>query len=377
MRPVIIACLLAVAGCASLPVSRVAADQIIYSEQADFGIEIVSEGLENPWSLAFLPDGRMLVTERPGRLRIIDLSGQLSPPLSGLPPIATGGQGGLLDVVLDPDFLENSQIYVSYSAKEGGSYSTHVAKAVLTDFELTGVETIFKAGVDASGGRHFGSRLVFDNEGMLLITHGDRGMRQLAQNRQSRAGSVLRIATDGSIPRSNPFAGQTVTDPAIFTLGHRNPQGMAMHPRTGKIWLHEHGPKGGDEVNILQPGANYGWPVVSYGAEYATGQPVSTKTSLPGLADPIHIWVPSIAPSGMAFYTAGLFPQWQGDLFVGALAGQSLVRLELDGERVVGEEQLIYNELGRIRDVRQGPDGALYLLIDDAEAMLVRLVPAA
>lgn len=363
-------------GCAASPYPVLAQGTIVASEQADFLVQEVATGLENPWSLAFLPDGRMLVTERPGRLRLISSDGELSAPLTGLPEIADEGQGGLLDVILDPEFETNNRLYLSYSARTDDSFSTHVATALLRDSQLSEVEEIFKAAVDARGGRHFGSRLAFDQQGHLLITHGDRGDRHLAQDRQSHAGSVIRIATDGTVPADNPYAGQTSTLPTLYTLGHRNPQGMAIHPETGQIWTHEHGPRGGDEINILVPGANYGWPIVSQGAEYASGRPVSDTTSSPGLIDPIHVWIPSVAPSGMAFYTGSLFSDWQGDLFVGALADQSLVRLELDGSTISHEERLLSGDVGRIRDVRQGPDDALYLLIDDADGSLLRLMPA-
>lgn len=376
MRAVILVLSVGVLSACGIPAPKPAIAQTAFqSEQAKFRVEPVAEGLENPWSLAFLPDGRMLVTERPGRLRLVSVHGDLSDPIGGLPEITAERQGGLLDVVLDPDFQDNRRIYLSYSVRRGGTFSTDVARAVLDGENLREVVTIFHAGVAERGAKHFGSRLTFDRDGMLLITHGDRGNRSLGQERSSYAGSVIRITKDGDIPNDNPYAGQSTTKPGIFTLGHRNPQGMALHPQTGAIWTHEHGPRGGDEVNILQPGANYGWPMVSHGAEYASGLPVSEETSLPGLIDPVHLWIPSIAPSGMMFYQGEAFPQWKGDLFVGALAAQSLVRLELDGEQVISEERLLEGELGRIRDVRLGPDQAVYLLIDDADGGVFRLVP--
>lgn len=353
--------------------SASSSDQVWKSEQANFRVETVAKGLENPWSLAFLPDGRMLITERPGRLRLVDASGEYSEPLAGLPNVAASGQGGLLDVVLDPDFAGNRTIYLSYSASGPGSYSTNVASARLVNDRLSDVRVIFEAGIDASGGRHFGSRLAFDETGNLLITHGDRGDRDLAQKPGSYAGKVIRIDRYGRVPSDNPFADGTETLPTVFSLGHRNPQGLAIHPQTGDIWAHEHGPRGGDEVNILHAGANYGWPLASHGAEYISGRPVSDDRSLPGMVDPVHVWIPSIAPSGMAFYTGDVFEAWQGDLFVGALAGQSLVRLEIENSRVVGEERLLEGEYGRIRDVRQGPDGSIYLLIDDDDGSILRL----
>lgn len=354
----------------------VALDDVYDTELERFAVETVAEDLENPWSLAFLPDGRMLVTERPGRLRVIETDGEVGQPLAGLPDIVEIGQGGLLDVALDPKFEDNKQIYLSYSGRQDGVLSTHVARAELAEASIENVDVIFQAKIEGSGGRHFGSRLVFDAADSLLITHGDRGSRENGQNRQTHAGAILRVATDGSVPDDNPFVRRSDTLPEIYTLGHRNPQGMTVHPGTGAIWSHEHGPRGGDEVNIIDAGANYGWPVASHGSEYVSGRPVSDTVSRPGMADPVWVWIPSIAPSGMTFYSADQFPAWEGDLFVGALAGAALVRLDVDGETVLSEERMLEGDLGRIRDVRQGPDGLLYLLVDDAEGGVYRLVPA-
>ncbi len=348
----------------------------VASEQAEFSVERVTGGLEHPWGMAFLPDGRILVTERPGRLRLIEADGTLDPsPLEGVPTAFARGQGGLLDVALHPDFASNRLVYLSFSLLDGRRAVTAVARGVLDEDGLTGTEVIFVSNGQTSHTRHFGSRLAFDADGRLWVTHGDRGERDLAQDPGSHAGSVLRLTADGGVPEDNPFVGQADAMPEIYSIGHRNPQGVAIHPSTGAIWIHEHGPRGGDEVNILEAGANYGWPVVSQGREYASGRAVGTSEA-PGMRPAIHVWDPSIAPSGMAFYDGEAFPEWQGDLFLGALAYQLLARLELDGNTVVHEERLLEDELGRIRDVKVGPEGYLYLLTDQDDGGLFRLVPA-
>jgi glucose/arabinose dehydrogenase len=347
----------------------------VESEQAAFAVERMTGGLEHPWSMAFLPDGGMLVTERAGRLRLVDEAFNLVPePLTGVPTAFARGQGGLLDVVLHPDFAENRLVYLSYAYLGDGGAATAVARGRLGAGGLEDTEVIFESNALASGGRHFGSRLAFDDAGHLFVTHGDRGERERAQKLGDHAGSLLRLDDDGSVPDDNPFVGQADALPEIYSFGHRNPQGMAVHPETGAIWLHEHGPRGGDEVNIIEAGANYGWPVVSQGREYASGRPVGADEAA-GMIPAIHVWDPSIAPSGMAFYTGDAFPEWQGDLLVGALAYQLLARLELDGGTVVQEERLLEGELGRIRDVRVGPDGLVYLLTDDANGGIYRLSP--
>jgi len=341
-----------------------------------FAVERVAGGLEHPWGLAFLPDGRMLVTERPGRLRIVEADGSVvEDPVAGVPTAFARGQGGLLDIALDPDFADNRRVYLSYSALTDEGASTHVSRGRLEDGSLEDVEVIFASNGTSTTGRHFGSRLVFDDEGHLYITHGDRGVRANGQDPSNHAGATLRINPDGSVPEDNPFLDRDGYMPELFTIGNRNAQGMAIHPETGRIWQHEHGPRGGDELNIIEAGANYGWPEVSLGAEYTTGRPVAPD-SKPGMVDPIHHWTPSIAPSGMAFYTGDVFPEWRGDLFVGALAFRLLARLELDGEAVTHEERLLEDTLGRIRDVAQGPDGRLYLLTDESDGGIYRLVPA-
>ena len=337
----------------------------------------VTEGLEYPWGLAFLPDGRMLVTERPGRLRLVDADGRLHPqPVSGVPAVAAVGQGGLLDVALHPDFARNGWIYLSYAAQGEGGYGTEVVRARLEGQSLRDLKVVFSMRPKTTTGHHFGSRLVFDRQGYLYITLGDRGDMGRAQRLDDHAGSVIRLHDDGRVPADNPFVALPNALPEKFTLGNRNIQGAALHPATGALWAHEHGPQGGDEINVIRAGVNYGWPVATYGRNYGSGTPIGEGTHMAGTAQPLLQWTPSIAPSGMAFYRGDKFPAWRGNLFVGALRGQMLVRLELDGERIVREERLLENKVGRIRDVRNGPDGYLYLLIDDARGRIVRLEPA-
>ena len=350
--------------------------QVFNSEVQRFRVQTVTEGLEFPWGLAFLPDGRMLVSERPGRLRLIAADGRLDPkPIGGLPPIAAVGQGGLLDVALHPDFARNALVYLSFAADGPGGYGTEVLRGRLDGHVLRDVQVIFRMQPKSKTSHHFGSRLVFDRHGYLYITLGDRGEMERAQRLDDHAGSVIRLHDDGRVPADNPFVGKPGAKPEKFTLGNRNMQGAALHPQTGEIWAHEHGPQGGDEVNIIRAGVNFGWPVITYGRNYGTGTKIGEGTAKPGMAQPLLYWTPSIAPSGMAFYTGERFPGWRGNLFVGALAGQMLVRLQLDGDRIVHQERLLEGALGRIRDVRQGPDGLLYLLIDSAQGRIVRLEP--
>ena len=351
--------------------------QTIHSDEHSFRLVKLAEPLEYPWALAFLPDGRMLVTERPGRLRVIGRDGKLDArPVSGLPRVAAHGQGGLMDVAIHPRFADNNLVYLSYAARGDGGYSTEVARGRLSGAELQEVQVIFRQLPRSGGGRHFGSRLVFDREGYLYITLGDRGEQDRAQRPDDHAGSVIRLHDDGRVPKDNPFVGKPGWKPEKYTLGNRNIQGAALHPRTGLLWTHEHGPQGGDEINIIRSGVNYGWPVITYGVQYVIGTRIGEGTHKAGMAQPLHYWVPSIAPSGMAFYTGERFPRWHGNLFVGALRDQMLVRLRLDGEKVVKEERMLKDAIGRIRDVRSGPDGLLYLLTDEARGMLLRLEPA-
>jgi len=344
------------------------------SEHYKFRLTTVALGLEYPWSLAFLPDGAILVTERPGRLRIIR-DGRLDPkPIPGLPEIDEVGQGGLLDIALHPDFARNRLVYLSYAGAGPGGHGTEVARARLTEAGLSGWETLFAVAPKSRGGRHFGSRLRFGRDGHLYITSGERGTPDRAQDLGDPAGTVIRLTAEGAIPPDNPFMGQAGARPEIFSYGHRNPQGLAVDPASGRIWAVEHGPRGGDELNLIRPGANYGWPVITHGISYA-GFKIGEGQAKPGMAQPATHWVPSISPSGLAFYTGEAFPKWRGNLFAGALSGRLLVRLELDGEKVVREERLLEKYDTRIRDVRQGPDGHLYILTDDDDGALLRLEP--
>lgn len=354
-----------------------AAAQAIKTQEHSLRVTTLISGLEHPWGLAFLPDGRLLITERPGRLRIATSDFKLAPtPINGLPPVAAVGQGGLLDVALHPKFAENGWVYWSFAARGQGGVGTEVARGKLRGDSLGEVEVIFRAMSKRGGGLHFGSRLVFDRQGFLYITLGDRGERERAQRLDEHPGKIIRLHDDGKVPSDNPFAKQAGARPEIFSLGHRNVQGAALHPESGILWTHEHGPQGGDEINIISAGINYGWPEITYGAEYGSGAPIGYGTAKTGMAQPIHTWVPSIAPSGMAFYRGSAFPRWQGDLFVGALAGRSLVRLRPQGDKIVHEERLLRGAIGRVRDVRVGPDGLLYLLIDHGSGALVRVEPA-
>lgn len=347
------------------------------SEEHAFRVVEVTRGFERPWSLAFLPDGRLLVTEKEGRLRIVDRHFRLDArAIEGLPEVAVHGQGGLLDVALHPRFAENGLVYLSYTARGADGVGTELARGRLVGYRLENVQVLFRQSPKGREPRHFGGRIVFDRQGYLYLTLGDRGEMPRAQRPGDHAGSVIRLLDDGRIPEDNPFVGKAGWKPEKFDLGHRNQQGAALHPQTGQLWTHEHGPQGGDEVNVIRAGANYGWPVITYGVNYGTGTKIGEGTHKPGMEQPVYKWVPSIAPSGMAFYAGDKFPKWRGDLFVGALAGEVLVRLRLDGERVVHEERLLKGKLGRIRDVRAGPDGYLYLLTDDSRAVLARLEPA-
>jgi aldose sugar dehydrogenase len=360
----------------SLLIALPAAAQVHRSTEHSFRVVGLVRGLELPWALAFLPDGRMLVTEKAGRLRIVK-DGRLDPqPVAGLPDVAVYGQGGLMDVALHPRFKDNGLVYLSFAARGADGVGTEVARGRLAGHRLEDVQVIFRQSPKGSTGRHFGSRLVFDRQGYLYLTLGDRGEMERAQLPGDHAGSVIRLHDDGRVPQDNPFAGKASWKPEKYTLGNRNQQGAALHPQTGVLWTHEHGPQGGDEVNVIRAGANYGWPVITYGVQYVIGTQIGEGTHKAGMEQPLHKWVPSIAPSGMAFYTGDKFPKWRGSLFVGALKAQLLVRLELDGEKVVREERLLEGVLGRIRDVRTGPDGYIYLLTDESRAVLARLEPA-
>ncbi|VAW89476.1 PQQ-dependent oxidoreductase, gdhB family [hydrothermal vent metagenome] len=356
----------------------VASAETVNSDDYSLRVKTLTSGLERPWGLAFLPDGRMLVTERPGRLRLITADGQLNPkPITGLPQIEANGQGGLLDIVLHPDYAKNGWLYLSYVASDRRSSGTEVARFRLDGDRLKDFQSIFRMQPKLRSTRHFGSRLLFDEQGYLYITLGDRGDKKQAQQLSNHTGTVVRLHDDGSTPADNPFRNHRNAKAEIYTYGNRNVQGIAQNPWTKAIWAHEHGPQGGDEVNILRPGVNYGWPVITYGVNYGLGTRIGEGTAKTGMAQPIHYWVPkSIAPSGMVFYDGDKFPDWRGDLFIGALRDQMLVRLALDGEKVIQEEHILKGKLGRIRNVKMGPDGYLYLLVDARNGKLIRLEPA-
>jgi glucose/arabinose dehydrogenase len=354
-------------------------DTSFASSAGQLEVQTAASGLVHPWALAFLPDGRMLVTERPGRMRLVTREGQLSPPLKGVPEVWASGQGGLLDVVLDKSHAQNKTIYFCFAERAGGGGRTAVVRAKLNDADgrLDEVKFIFRQEGPLSSGNHYGCRIVQANDGNLFVTLGEHfSHRDEAQNLANHLGKVIRIAPDGSAPADNPFVGRADAKPEIWSYGHRNEQGLAINPASGDLWEIEHGPRGGDEVNIIGKGKNYGWPVIGYGIDYS-GAKIHDSSAREGMEQPIKYWVPSIAPSGMAFYTASLFPKWTGSLFTGALAGKMLVRLSLNGNTVTGEEHLLRNLNERIRDVRQGPDGALWLLTDNSAGRILRVSPAA
>jgi glucose/arabinose dehydrogenase len=342
-------------------------------------VQTVASGLVNPWALAFLPDGRMLVTERPGRMRLVTQQGQLSPPLKGVPAVWASGQGGLLDVIPDRGFAQNNTVYFCYSERSGNGGRTAVARGRLVDGTapaLDQVQVIFRQDGPLSSGNHYGCRIVQAADGNLFVTLGEHfSFRDQAQNLGTHLGKLIRIAPDGSVPKDNPFVGRDGAKSEIWSYGHRNPQGLATNPATGDLWEIEHGPRGGDEVNVIGKAKNYGWPVIGFGIDYS-GAKIHEATAKDGMEQPVKNWVPSIAPSGMAFYTGDLFPAWRGSLFTGALAGQMLVRLSLNGNAVTGEERLLQNLNERIRDVRQAPDGALMLLTDSSAGRILRVAPA-
>jgi aldose sugar dehydrogenase len=352
-----------------------ACSEPIESPSRPYHVETLADQLEHPWAMAFLPDGEVLITERPGRLRSWR-DGRLSPdPIPGLPDVHATGQGGLLDLALHPDFADNRWLYFSYAARHPGGTTTHVAKGRYQEGALREVEVLFIAEPASSGGRHFGSRLVFDDDGYLYITVGDRGDMPRAQRMDDHAGSTIRLHDDGRVPDDNPFVATPGAQPELYTLGNRNAQGMALHPETRRIWQVEHGPRGGDELNLIEAGRNYGWPVISHGIDYSGARIGEGIREKEGMEQPIHYWTPSIAPSGMAFYTGEAFPAWQGNLFVGALAHKYLARLVMEGDKVVAEEPLLRELNLRIRDVRQGPDGMLWVLTDERNGALLRLMP--
>jgi len=347
-----------------------AEDTMIDTKQGAIKVETVAGGLDHPWGLAFLPDGRMLVTEKPGRLRLVAKDGKTLEPLKGVPEVFAEGQGGLLDVALDPDFAANGLVYLSYSESGEGGTGTAVARGKLADNGLDDVQVIFRQQPKVDRGLHFGSRLAFSPDGKLFVTLGERFKFAPAQDLGTHLGKVVRINPDGSVPQDNPFVGQKGAKPEIWSYGHRNPQGAAIHPETGKLWENEFGPLGGDELNIPAAGANYGWPVVSWGKHY-DGTDIPDPPTHPEFADAVYHWNPVISPSGMTFYTADAIPGWKGNLLIGGLSSEAIVRLTLDGEKVTEEERIPMGT--RIRDVRQGPDGAVYALTDEGDGKILRL----
>jgi glucose/arabinose dehydrogenase len=339
------------------------------------GAETVVKGLEHPWALAFLPDGRILVTERPGRLRMVGKDGRVSSPLVGVPQVQAQGQGGLLDVAIDPRFEENRLVYLSYAEPGQGGAGTAVARGRLGEGRLESVQVIYRQQPKVEGNGHFGSRLVFTRDGKLFITQGDRqAYREEAQNLESGLGKLIRINPDGSIPQDNPFVGKSGVRPEIYSYGHRSMQAAALHPETGQLWTVEHGARGGDELNHPEAGKNYGWPVITYGRDYS-GASIGEGTAKAGMEQPVYYWDPVIAPSGAVWYTGDRYPGWRGSLFVGSLQPGALVRLTLENGRVTGEERYLGDLGDRIRDVQQGPDGLLYLVTDEGDGRVLRVVP--
>lgn len=364
-----------------LPGSGIGEERVVTSAGPAI-VETVADGLVHPWAMAFLPDGSALVTERPGRLRHLSRDGTLSTPLGGVPPVDARGQGGLLDVVVDPDFAENRLVYMSYARPAGeGRNSTAVARARLDEDRdaLADLEVIFVQEPRLRETRHYGSRLVFDGRGHLYVTLGERftrRFREQAQALDSHLGKIVRIAHDGAVPADNPFVERPGALPEIWSYGHRNPQAAAMNPATGALVAIEHGPRGGDEINLIEPGVNYGWPVVSYGVNY-DGTPVgSGEATLPGYHAPVFQWTPVIAPSGMVFYEGDLFPAWEGDILVGGLVARGVVRVALEGEAASEEERILTGLDRRIRDVAVGPDDAIWVLTDHRDGEILRVAPA-
>ena len=358
------------ASLAFLPAAGCADDQTLDTETGKIKVETVAEGLNHPWGMAFLPDGRLLVTERAGGLRIMSTDGTLSEPLSGVPEVVAKGQGGLLDVALDPNFADTKLVYLSYAEPGKDGAGTAVARGRLEGSDLKDVQVIFRQMPKVSGGNHFGGRLAFTPDSKLFVTLGERFKSEPAQDLTNHLGKIVRINSDGSVPPDNPFISQTDAQPEIWSYGHRNVEGAAIHPETGKLWEVEFGPRGGDELNIPAAGANYGWPVVSWGTYY-DGKDIPNPPTHPEFSDAVRHWTPVISPSGITFYTADAIPGWKHNLLISGLSSQAIIRLSLDGETVTGEERIPMG--ARIRDVEQGPDGAVYALTDDGDGAVLRL----
>ncbi|AXO87960.1 PQQ-dependent sugar dehydrogenase [Pseudomonas parafulva] len=358
--------------------AQAAAEQRLPSEEGELTVSTVADGLNHPWALAFLPGGKdMLITEQPGNLRIVNAEGKVGPPLSGVPKVWAQGQGGLLDVALSPEFAKDRTVYLSY-AEEGadGKAGTAVGRGQLSQdrSRLENFNVIFRQQPKLSVGNHFGSRLVFDRDGYLFIALGENNQRSTAQDLDKLQGKLVRILPDGEVPQDNPFVGQKNVRPEIWSFGHRNQQGAALNPWTGQLWTHEHGPRGGDEINIPQPGKNYGWPIATHGIDYSLLPiPEAKGKHVDGMEDPHHVWEKSPGISGMAFYDSPTFKAWDHNLFIGALATEELIRLQLDGDNVVHEERLLGELKARIRDVRVGPDGYLYVLTDAQDGALLKV----
>lgn len=347
-------------------------DVALQTEAPSYKIEKVVKNLSNPWGMAWLPDGSMLITEKEGRL--IHFKNDEKTEIANVPKVYNSGQGGLLDIELHPNYKENGWIYMTYASEKGEGKGGHTAlmRCKLEDNSLTNIETLYKAGPNTTAGEHFGSRIEFDNDGFVYFSIGERGERDVNPQDISRdGGKIYRLNDDGSIPADNPFYNEPNAKKAIFTYGNRNPQGMAKHPETGKIWMHEHGPKGGDEINIVKKGANYGWPLVTYGINYS-GTKITNEITKPGIEPPIYYWVPSIAPCGMAFVTGDKYPQWKGQLLVGSLKFGYVELLTLEGEKVTDREK-IAQDIGRVRNVKMGPDGLIYIALEGQG--IFRLIP--
>ncbi len=357
---------------------------VVRTERASFRVTPFATGLERPWGAAFLPDGRLLVTERPGRLRVVGTDGRVAAPVAGVPEVVAQGQGGLLDVALAPDFAASREVFLCLSgaaptSNGGGGVLTRLVSARLSSdaSRLEGTRTLLDATPAQSGGRnHYGCRIVFGRDGKLYLTTGDRYTdKGRAQRLDDLAGKVLRLERDGRPAEGNPFIGRAGARPEIFTLGNRNPQGLAINPATGSLWEVEFGARGGDEINILRPGGNYGWPIVTHGIDYDGSTIGSGRSSQPGLDDPLRAWVPAISPSGANFYTGDRFAAWRGSFFLAGQRPAGLTRLTVEGDRVTGEERILWNRTA-FRHVLSGPDGLLYLLTDEDDGAVLRLEPA-